>query len=153
MKIGSVEISRCEQILVLPRVGEGKDIVFRAKSVESMKEFEELCPEPEAPGIRTKDGFKPDLEDKSYQQLVSLHGDKRLAFILIKSLEPSNVEWDTVTIEDPTTWGKWQEEFTNAGLSAIEVNRIVACVMEANALDEDKLKEARADFLLGEAQA
>ena len=151
MKVGNVEISRCEQVLVLPRLG-SEDIVFRAVAVSSMTEFEAICPEPKAPGVRTKDGFKPDTEDESYQQLVSLHGDKRLAFIMIKSLEPSDIEWDEVKIEDPSTWTKWQEELLNAGLSVIEANRVVACVMEANALDEDKLKEARDSFLLGLAQ-
>jgi hypothetical protein len=151
MKVGSVEITRCEQVLVLPRL-DSEDIVFRAVAVSSMDEFEAICPEPKAPGIRTKDGFKPDTKDEGYQQLVSLHGDKRLAFIVIKSLEPSNIEWDEVTIEDPTTWTKWQEELLSAGLSNIEANRVVSCVMEANALDEDKLKEARDSFLLGLAQ-
>jgi hypothetical protein len=152
MKVGNVTISKSEQILVLPRVGDDQDIVFRARAVASMKEFEAICPEPVAPGIRTRDGFKPDTKNESYQQLVSLHGDKRLAFIMIKSLEPSEVEWDEVSIEDPSTWLKWQDEFINAGLSAIEVNRIVGCVMDANALNEDKLEEARSDFLLGEVE-
>jgi hypothetical protein len=151
MKIGNVEITRCEQVLVLPRL-DSEDIVFRATAVSSMDEFNAICPEPKAPGIRTKDGFKPDTKDEGYQQLVSLHGDKRLAFIVIKSLEPSNIEWDEVNIEDPTTWTKWQEELLDAGLSNIEANRVVACVMEANALDEGKLKEARDSFLLGLAQ-
>ena len=152
MKVGNVTISKSEQVLVLPRVGDNQDIIFKAIAVGSMKEFDAICPEPKAPGIRTRKGFELDLKNESYQQLVSLHGDKRLAYIMIKSLEPSEVEWEKVSIEDPSTWMLWQDEFIDAGLSAIEVNRVVGCVMEANALDEGKLEEARSDFLLGEVE-
>lgn len=150
MKIGNVEVTTCKEVLVLPRVD--ADIIFTASAVTTMDTFEKLVPEPKAPGIRTKEGFRPDTKDETYQQLVQLRGDQRFAYIVIKSLEPSNIEWDKVNIEDPGTWSSWRDELKAAGISDVEINRIIACVLQANALDEDKLKEAREVFLLGRAQ-
>jgi len=152
MKIGGVEIQGpAEEVLVLPRL-EGENIVIRARAVADMDEFEALCPLPTPPGIRTKDGWKPNANDETYMQRVQQHGELRFAYMVLKSLEPSNVEWEKINISDPSTWMEWQKELKEAGISSTEVNRIIVCVMQANALDEAKLKEAREVFLRGPVQ-
>jgi len=151
MKISGVEIKGPNmEVLVLPRLEE--DIIVRATAVTSMKEFDDLVPEPKAPGIRTKDGWKPNVKDTSYRQQIEHYNNQRLAYLVIVSLEPSKVEWARVNIEDPSTYLEWDKELREAGLSDVEVNRVVLCVMQANALDEDKLKMAREVFLLGRAE-
>lgn len=148
MKIGGVEVKSCEEVLVLPRIS--GNIVIRARSVTMTDEFDALVPTPVAPGIRTKDGFKPDIKDVTYQQAVANHSELRLAYMVLKSIEGSEIEWDTVKMSDPTTWAGWQNELKAAGLSDVECNRIVLCVMQANSLDEDKLRSAREVFLRGQ---
>lgn len=149
MRIGGVEIKGpAEEILVLPRL-EGDDIVIRAQAVMDMDTFDALCPLPKPPGVRTKDGWKPNEKDETYQERVTQHGERRFAYMVVKSLEPSEIEWETVDINDPSTWIGWQDELKEAGISSTETNRIVVCVMQANALDEAKLKEAREVFLQG----
>jgi len=152
MKIGGVSISGPhEEILVLPR---GEDqIVIRAQSVLDLEEFDKICPAPKPPGKLTKDGWIPNLEDESYRQSISRLNERRIAYLVVRSLEPSQIEWDTVDIGNPKTWTNYTVDFKNAGFSTIEVNRIVACVMAANSLDEAKLEQARKVFLLGQAQA
>lgn len=150
MKIGSVEITPCEEILVLPRPGE--DLVIIAHSVTTMDEFDTLCPEPQPPGIRTKDGFRPDKEDEGYKELVAHHAAQRTHFMVINSLIPSEIEWDNVTLDDPVTWKNWSEELKEAGLSDIECGRILKCVLSANSLDDEKIDAARDSFLLGRLQ-
>ena len=73
--------------------------------------------------------------------------------MVIKSLEPSGIEWVKTNVSDPSTYTEWSDELKMAGLSDVEVNRIIMCVMQANSLDEDKLKAAREVFLLGEEEA
>jgi len=151
MRIGGVKIEGpAEEILVLPR-GE-QVLVIRACAV-NLDEFETLCPEPKPPGKLTKDGWIPDTENESYKQVVTAHNEKRIAYLVVKSLEPSQVEWDTVEPENPKTWTNYVQDFKAAGLTTIEINRVVQCVMRANSLDEDKLEQARKVFLLGQAQA
>lgn len=151
MKIGGVEIKGpAEQILVLPRL-EGDDIVIRARAVMDMDTFDVLCPEPKPPGIRTKEGWKRNDKDKGFQQRQQEHNELRFAYMILQSLVPSEIEWENVDLDKPETWDNWQEELRGVGISQTELNRIAICVMQANALDEDKLKEAREVFLLGEA--
>ncbi len=149
MRIGGIEIKGpAEEVLVLPRL-EGDDIVIRAQAVMDMDTFDALCPVPKPPGVRTKDGWKPNEKDETYQGRVTQLGEQRFAYMVIKSLEPSEIEWEAVDISDPSTWLGWTDEFKKAGISSTEVNRIIVCVMQANALDEAKLKEARDLFLRG----
>jgi hypothetical protein len=150
MKIGGVELKGPnEEVLVLPRLS--GNIVIRAQAVTDMSAFDAMVPVPKAPGIRTKDGFKPDTKDVTYQAMQANYSDQRMAYIVIKSIELSEIEWSKVSLADPTTWLGWQTELKEAGLSEIECNRIVICVMQANSLDEDKLRSAREVFLRGQA--
>jgi len=70
---------------------------------------------------------------------------------VIRSLEPSEIEWDTVKPDDPRTWANWDKDLINGGLTQIETNRVLGLVLEANALDEAKLAKAREVFLAGQA--
>ena len=149
MRIGGIELKGpCEEVLVLPRL-KTDDIIIQAQAVMDMDAFDVLCPMPTPPGKRTKDGFQPNPKDKTYLQQVDQRDETRFAYMVIKSLEPSEIEWAKVDMDKPATWCKWTEEMKEAGVSATEVNRIIGCVMQANSLDEAKLKEAREVFLRG----
>jgi hypothetical protein len=138
------------EVLVLPRVD--GDLVIKAQPFDRGDEFDKMCPEPVAPSVRTKDGKKQDLEDKAYLDAVEKRDSLRWAFICVCSLIPSDIEWDTVDLEKPSTWEGWIKELLEAGLSEIEVSRVQNTVMAANSLDEEKLKEARDSFVRGQDQ-
>ncbi len=148
MRIGGKEIEGPnEEILVLPRLD--NDIVIKAQAVTTMEEFDALVPEPKPPGIRTRDGWTPNANDETFKQRLAHYNEQRLAYMIIKSVEPSEIEWEQTNINDPSTYLQWTKELREAGLSDVEVNRIVLCVMQANSLDDEKLKAAREVFLLG----
>jgi hypothetical protein len=151
MKIAGIDPTSLsnEVLLVLPR-GD-KEIVFRAKGLPDMSGFEALCPYPKPPGKFTKEGWIPNLTDPTYQQVLGEWAKKRLGYMVLKSLAPSEVEWDTVNENDPRTWAGWEEDLKGGGLTQIECNRVLALVLEANALDEAKLQKAREVFLAGQA--
>lgn len=148
MKIGGVTVTRCEEVLSLPRTD--GNINFIAQAIESMDEFDAMCPKPTAPVRITSDGKKPH-ESENFLSQLRLWSEKRHAYICIKSLEPSDVEWDDVDLEKPDTWSKWMQELLDAGLADVELQRVQVLVLEANALSEAKLKEARDSFLRGRA--
>ena len=149
MKIGGTEVTEASGILVLPR-SNGDPVVFRAVPVSISEEFELKVPEPVAPMIQKKDGKYSNTKDKDYVKAVDLRSERRFSLMLIRSLEPSNIEWEKVKTDDPATWLLWEKELLDAGLSEVECNRVVAIVMEANSLDESKIKEARETFLRGQ---
>jgi len=153
MKIAGVDPSTLcnEVLLVLPR-GE-QDIVFRARGLKDMDVFNAKCPQPKPPGKLTRDGFVANANDPTFTQVLDQWAKKRLGYIVYHSLKPSEIEWDHVVEDDPRTWPMWEKDLREAGFSEIECSRVLALVMEANALDEAKLKQAREVFLLGQAQA
>lgn len=150
MKIGGVDPTtlKSEEILVLPR-GE-ENIVLRAHGVPNYDEFNTLCPEPTPPRVqRPKVGWVENEEDPGYKDMVATRDKRRIAWLVINSLTPSDIEWDTVDYDNPSTWVNWEDDLQKGGLSQVECNRIMKIVFQANSLDEDKLKEARETFLAG----
>lgn len=148
MKIGGIVPTRAEEVLILPRPM-ADDIVIKAHAVEDMELFDKLCPEPKPPAVLKAGGFVEDTESTAYLSQMSKHGELRFAYIAINSLKPSEIEWSEVDPEKPGTWMKWTAELKEAGLSSNEIKRVTICVMQANSLDEAKLRQAREVFLLG----
>ena len=148
LRIGSIIVDGpAEEILILPRL-QG-EIVIRTRAVVDMKPFESMCPEPTAPKKLVKGGFEIDYENTGYLEAISKHGELRFAYICIKSLEPSDIGWERVKIDSPNSWPEWGKELEEAGMSSVEVNRILLAIMSANSLDESKLKAARDSFVRG----
>lgn len=153
MKVGGVEISGpAEEVLVLPRPTQ-EDIVFRAVACMDLDDFEKICPQPKPKARLEKGGWKEHVDDPDYQEALRKQAQIRFAYMVLKSLEPSNIEWETVKMDQPSTWLGWDKELKEAGLSQTEVNRVINCVSAANSLDEAKLEAARESFLLGLAAA
>ena len=148
MRIGGVQLKGLNEV-VLPLPRTAGDIIIKARAIPDYDEFEKLCPEPKMPVYVTKDGVKNDEDNVNYVAAMAHRENLRIAYIYIKSLEPSEVEWDTVKLDTPSTWLGFREDFKKAGLSPIEINRIWGAIAEANCLSEDKLVEARARFLAG----
>jgi hypothetical protein len=153
MKINGQELNGPNvEVVVLPR-GDGNNIVLHCRALPDFEEFEVLCPSPKAPMMLVKNQQVPDFKDKTYREIMERRDEQRIAFMVLKSLEETNIEWDTVDMDDPATWTNYVKDFKAAGLNEVEINRIVVGVMQANALDERKLEQARAVFQLGQRLA
>jgi len=153
MKIGGEEINKPnEDILVIPR-GKGSPIVFEGQAIMDFTVFNALCPMPEAPTITTRTkGTIKDEKDKGFMAQMNNYVAQKTAWMIIETLKPSNIEWDSIDPEKPATWVKWSEDMANAGFTAAEQQRIMTFVIEVNSLSESKLEQARADFLRGQMQ-
>lgn len=153
MKIGGNEVKgSCEEYLVLPRLDQ-PDIVFHAVAIMSMDEFDQMCPTPKPKPVLKAGGWEERYDDPDYMESLEKYAELRYAYILLKSLEPSGIEWDSVDAGKPSSWLNWRKDLVAAGFNSTEINRIVNCVSAANALDEDKLADARESFLRGLATA
>jgi len=136
------------EIIPIPR-GMEDDIVFVADAILDMEPFDLMCPVP-IPSLRKINGVDvPNLKDPSYLKRLDKHATKRMAWMVITSLEATEgLEWETVDIANPSTWQLFREEFRKAGFSDMEVNRIISGVISVNALSESKIEAARDRFLL-----
>lgn len=151
MKIGGIDPKTLptKVPLVLPRGN--KQLVFWAQGLQNRDEFDALVPVPKPPGKHTKEGWTPDYMEPGYQASIAAYNKRWLGYLVVKSLEPSEIEWDTVKLDVPGTWTDWEKDLKEgAGLSAVECNLVWGLVAEANSLDESKLAKAREAFLLGQ---
>jgi len=137
-----------EVVIVIPRAS-STDIVFKARAVLDMLPFEKMCPSPEPPKRMVAGGVEiPNFKDPSFLKQLDNYSVKRLSWIVLTSLEATEgLEWENVDLSDPTTWNNFREELMEAGFSNVEVNRIVGDCINVNALNEEKIEEARERFL------
>lgn len=149
MRIGNRELMGAnEEIIVIPR-GDSEPIVFKARAVVDMSGFDALCPLPKPPTKILKGGKRvEDVESRQFQYEVNEYSQKKVHYIVLKSLEATEgLEWDTVNMSDNTTWGNYLKDLKRAEFSEVEITKIVKGVLTANCLNEEILDKARADFL------
>lgn len=150
LKIGDTEVTGPnEGLLILPRYN-GNDIKIFARAVPDLEEFRQMVPLPKAPAsLKRGQGKVENTNDPTYRQQVLDYNTKRMAYMVIVGLEPSEIEWETVDFNDPGSWTNWEDELRDAGLTEIECNLILNLVLEVNQLDDNKLEDARKSFVLG----
>lgn len=137
------------EMIVLPR-GNGEPIVLHAQAILDYEPFDKLCPRPRPPVVMKRGGTKSlNVEDPRYKSALELYSHRRFAWIILTSLRHGtpSLEWETVNYGDPNTWLNYEKELRDAGFSTTELGHIHRGVMVANALDDDKLEEARNAFL------
>ena len=141
------------EVIPIPR-GNGKDIILMARAIQDMKPFEKMCPMP-SPPLRKIDGVDvPQLKDPNYVKALEKRAEQRMVWMTLTSLEATEgLEWETVKADDPSTWLNLEPEMKKAGFNHVEINRILAGVVNANALSESKIEAARERFLLSQQAA
>ncbi len=136
------------EYLVIPR-GNGKDIVFKFQAVLDTKKMHEILKAPK-PSERMYPGGKivEDRDDPAFKAQMLDFGNAKFNYMILRSIEATEgLEWSTVNMEDPQTWGNWETEMQAAGFNANEIQLVQITAAAANALDQSKLDEARARFL------
>ena len=141
------------EVIPIPR-GDCDDIIFQARAIQDMGPFDKMCPSP-VPPQRKIDGVDvPQLKDPNYLKALQRRGEQRMAWMTITSLEATEgLEWETVKANDPSTWLQLEPELKKSGFSAVEIQRIIAGVVDVNALSEAKIEAARERFLLSQQAA
>lgn len=155
MKYNGETPGPCVAELYLPRAGE-KVLAIRAQAVLSYDDFHKILPVPQPPKVRRKGmmAAAPDFEDPKYVIAMNSYGENKTNWMVLKSLEAtSEITWETIDKANPQTWGNYNKELEDAGFSEFERQRIIGLVMEANALSDRKIEEARETFLSAESKA
>jgi hypothetical protein len=139
-------------VIVLPRPN--SNLVFTAKAILSYDDFNRLAPHPQPPEAVKPGNIKvKKYDDPGYLKAVEDRNELLTNWIVITSLrDTEGLEWEKVRYEDPTSWGKWSEELSEAGFPTPEINHIRRKCFEANALDNDRLEEALKSFQRARAE-
>ena len=151
MRINGKTISKPKnEIIVIPR--DDEDFVFEAQAVFNFKPFDAVCPEPK-PVMKTNQKTGQSVKNENhpvYVEEMKKYNEKRINFMIIQSLNATpGLEWETVKLEDPSTWKNYEEELRSGGLTEYEMSLLVRAVMKVNGLSEDIYNEAKKRFLAG----
>lgn len=136
--------------IVFPRIDE--DITFTAVAVPCSEEFERKCPSPEPPKIKNAKGelINIDYQDSKFLKETREHNILRFDHQVIKSLE--NVQWETVDLEDPTTWKNWRKECLDVGMTDTELLMLLNAVIETHQPSNELIETMKKDFLAQQAR-
>lgn len=151
MKIGGVEVSREWTTEPLVFRHGSQLIAFIAEPVHDWDEFNALCPQPDTTQFgryeKTPEGVKfvVDHEAPALKDVRKKRAKLMDEYLIIKSLAPSNIEWQNVKLDDPETWQNAEKELRTV-LTTHEYNLVVKLVLDANALDQESLEENRKSF-------
>lgn len=137
------------EIVVIPRPS--GNIIIRCAMVTDFTAFDGLCPEPKPPKILLagETEFKDNYEDPEYTKAMNDFNLKRASWLVIKSLTlgTPELEFETVKLEDPSTWANYAKELEDDGLTKGEIQYLITKAIEACGFSTSKVEEATKDFL------
>lgn len=138
------------QEIRFPRV-EG-DIVFKAEAISVSEHFEKYCPavEPKIERDLNNQIVKVHFDDPKYVAAVQERNDKKFDLQVIKSI--TNVVWETVDLEDSSSWKNWKKEALQSGLSDLEIIDLINRVFDTLRPSASLVKEQRESFLAEQAR-
>jgi len=154
MKVNGIENKKEAALKHYPVQRGDAILLFTAQPVWSFDDFHDLCPQP-IPGpasvVFTPNGKKVNYECPQYKADLAEWARKRWGYMILKSLEPSNLELDGISLADPKTWGN-VEEVLRAELSHFEFAGVMKLIDEVNGLDQAKLDENLQNFFTAQAK-
>lgn len=149
MEIEGVELSaRAALDLVFKREGK-PDIHLKVGALQSIDEFDSICPEPAVP-VKFRKGKAPQPQPGNSIYVLKKEqwqAHKTHWIIWNSLLATPGLKWKTVLPDDPKTWGNALKELVDAGFNLGEQNEIGMAVLRVNGLlEEDLAEEAEGRF-------
>lgn len=126
-----------------------EEVLFSIQAILNYDEFQELCPVPKPP-VRQKAGgeITPVFDDPKYNKELTEWADRRSNWMFIKGLQATpDLEWESVILSEPDTWGNWKKEFADAGFTDAQTAYLFRSMIDLNGLDSTKIEKATKDFL------
>lgn len=166
MKIGNVEkLSPREEVAPIAREGKST-LFFHFKSSISPEKTRELAVaalrEQQGSGIVRPGGKVDEIEidpDKRLELIMAINFIKSLdavytveqkmedegEFVDVRIEQP--LTWETVDLDDYLTYPNFNKELESFGLAAGEIGFLTMKAAQVNMIDDEMVREARADFL------
>lgn len=139
-------------VIVFPRVD--GDIVIKVQCVLDYTPFTDKFELPVAPKVQMRGSkdWKPNTEDPTYNAAIEKYSTYKTNWMMLKSLEINDdLEWETVDMADPETWGNYVQELEEAGFADMHIAKIINSVAGINGLNDDMMEAAKERFLAEES--
>ncbi len=131
---------------------DGEEFPILIKTVDPFQ-FKTDYPEPEAPTKRVGDLTVANLKDAGYMANVARRESSFNDWIVLAAIRDTpGMEWDTVKMDDPSTWSNWRNDLKSIMVPA-EINLLHSKILDLQGLDTSKVDAARKRFLASRAGA
>lgn len=121
---------------------------FILEAILDYTEFEEVCKLPNPPiRVTPGKGKTPVYDDPNYTKAIHEWSGKRVDWMFLKGVIPTDIEWETVDMADPETWGNYKTEMRKAGFTDAQLGHLLSAITDLNGLDPEKIEKATKDFL------
>lgn len=127
----------------------GVSHVFKLKAVTNSDGFDKICKEPQPPQS-LKPGGKVEInyDNLEYKEALKKYYDAKTQWMILESLSATDgLEWETIDMTDPNTWGNYIKELNSAGLTNGEVTYLITEINKANSIDRDSMDQALERFM------
>jgi hypothetical protein len=139
-----------------PEIVEGKPtgrkvpffVEITVQAVVDESAVAKLLPQPTPPIRIMSSGQKVAVfDDPKFKDAIDAWATKKANWISLVSLQATeNLEWETVDMNNPDTWGNFREELTQAGFTQAEQNKIQLAINQVNGLTPDNMEAALQSF-------
>jgi hypothetical protein len=150
MKLNGIKINTPNRkTIVFPR--ETGNLVFVFQAVLDSKKFEEVFSPPQPPVKKLAGGEKVAMfDDSDYRKKMQEWGTAKHHWCFLTSISSTpGLEWETVDFANPNTWGNYEQELAESGLTEAERLRLMQAYIEVQGLNDEKIREATESFLAG----
>lgn len=150
MKVNGKTLDKPRVVKVYLPIADSEAVEFKFRPLRSDEDFENVLSRPK-PKQRMAPGgsVHANVDDPAYKQALSAWVNKKLDWEFLTSISITDgLEWETVKMEDPETWGNWRNDLEKAfGFS--EINKVFEGFMNAQYISEELMEDARKTFLTG----
>lgn len=125
---------------------------FQAQAILDFTPLDTVLKEPKPPMLRRPNQpAVPNLDDPEYKLAMVAYDNDRTNWMVWNSLQlgTKNLEWETVSPSDRSTWVNWRQELKQAGLNDVEIQTVMNAALMANSFNPDLVEQARNHFLAG----
>jgi len=139
-----------QETVVIPR--QDGVVVFRAAQVTNFEDFDKLCPRPKIPTRLLPGGeVQENVDDPEFKKADNQYFANKMHYTVFRSLQIGmpELEFDTINLSDPSTYGNYEKEFEAAGFTKNEIFQIIQITFDANGLNNAKIQAATKSFLNG----
>jgi hypothetical protein len=148
MKVNGKSLDSLRIVKVyLPVAGEDA-VEFKFRPLRSSENFDKVCPRPKpVKQVRPGGGETLDYSSPRYKAQVETWARQKTDWEFLISISATDaLEWETVDMEKPDTWGNWRPEMEKV-FPESHIVRLYQGFVDAQYLTEETMEKARQLFL------
>lgn len=150
MKVNGIKLDAPRIVKVYLPIANDGAVEFKFRPLRSDEDFEKVLSKPKPKvGMAPGGAVHHKVDDPAYKLAIASWINKKLDWEFLTSISVTDgLEWSTVDIDKPETWGNWRTDLEKI-FAVGEINKVFEGFLNAQYISEEVMEKARATFLTG----